>query len=126
MDKHDITTQEDIVLLVDTFYGKVRNHETINFIFSDVARVDWTHHLPKMYEFWGGMLLGNNTYKGDPMTTHVELSKKTTISHPQFGAWLSLFVGTIDELFIGPKASEAKMRAGSIAGLMMVKIQAAK
>ena len=126
MDKHDITTQEDIILLVDTFYGKVRNNNTINFIFEDIAHVDWPSHLPKMYSFWGGLLLGANTYQGDPMTTHVELSKKTPITHVQFGAWLSLFVATIDELFEGEKAREAKMRAGNIAGLMMVKIQQAK
>ena len=125
-EKHDITTQADIILLVNTFYQKVRNNSTLNFIFEDVAKVDWPNHLPKMYAFWGGMLLGDNTYKGDPMTRHVELSRETPIGQPQFAAWLSLFVGTIDELFVGEKAREAKMRAGNIAGLMMHKIQAAK
>jgi len=126
MGKHDITRHEDIILLVDTFYGKVRNNNTINFIFEDIAHVDWPNHLPRMYAFWSGLLLGNNTYQGDPMTTHVHLSKQTPITHVQFGAWLSLFVATIDELFEGEKAREAKMRAGNIAGLMMVKIQQAK
>jgi len=32
-----------------------------------------------------------------------------------FQQWLSLFLGTVDELYSGPKAEEAKGRAASIA-----------
>jgi len=123
--KHDIETQADIVLLVNTFYEKVHKNETLGFIFNDVAHVDWQKHLPKMYTFWGSMLLGERTYTGAPMSIHIQLSKQTSMDQPQFGAWLSLFTATVDELFDGEKAREAKLRAGNIAGLMMHKIKMA-
>lgn len=44
--KKDITSFEDIRLLVDSFYEKVRNDEVIGFLFDEVARVDWERHLP--------------------------------------------------------------------------------
>ena len=124
--KHDITTKEDIVLMVDTFYEKVRNNETLGFVFNDVAQVDWPNHLPKMYSFWGSMLLGERTYTGNPMVRHVELSKLTPMAETQFTAWIVLFMATVDELFAGEKANEAKERASSVAGFMMHKIQEGK
>ena len=54
----DITTEADVRVLVDTFYEKVREDALLDPIFSDVAKVDWEHHLPKMYAFWNGMILG--------------------------------------------------------------------
>jgi len=121
--KKDIETQADIVLLVDTFYKKVNEDQTIGFIFNDVAKVDWSGHLPKMYSFWGSMLLGERTYTGAPMTKHIELSRQTTMCQPQFTTWLNLFTATVDELFDGEKAREAKLRATNVAGLMLHKIQ---
>lgn len=56
--KNDITNKGDIKLLVDTFYDKVKNNSVIVHIFNDIAKVDWEHHLPKMYSFWESLLLG--------------------------------------------------------------------
>jgi hemoglobin len=123
--KKDIETQADIVLLVDTFYQKVSKNEILGFIFNDVAKVDWPGHLPKMYSFWGSMLLGERTYTGDPMATHMELSKQTAMCQPQFTAWINLFTATVDELFEGEKAREAKLRATNVAGFMLHKVQVA-
>ena len=50
----DILNREDVVKLVDTFYGKVMTNNVIGFIFSDVAGINWSKHLPKMYNFWNG------------------------------------------------------------------------
>jgi len=41
----------------------------------------------------------------------------------QFNEWLRLFRSTVDELFIGEKAEEAKVRAENIARLMLHKIE---
>ncbi len=122
-ERPDIENAADIRLLVDTFYDKVRSNAVIGYIFNDVANVDWEHHLPKMYAFWGSILLGEHSYSGHPMSTHIELSKKTSLAEKEFSEWLLLFTQTVDELFTGEKAHEAKLRAANIARLMLHKIK---
>lgn len=121
--KPDISSKEDIKLLVDTFYNKVQANATLGYIFNDVAKLNWDEHLPKMYSFWGSLLLQEHTYTGNPMKIHVELSKITTMSNAEFSEWLTLFSETVDELFEGSTAEEAKTRAANIARLMQHKIE---
>lgn len=119
----DIKDKEDIKALVNRFYESVNSNEIIGHIFTEVVNVDWNSHLPIMYSFWSGILLHDNSYSGNPMIKHIELSKKTVLSEKQFSEWLRLFHKAVDELFAGPKAEEAKVRATNIAGLMLYKIQ---
>jgi hemoglobin len=126
MSKPDITTREDIVLLIDTFYKKVKVNKTLGYIFNDVARVDWEHHLPVMYSFWSSLLLGDRTYTGNPMQKHIDLNKITPLTSTGFSEWLLLFKQTTDELFEGDKAEEAKSRAEIIAGSILHKIAMVK
>lgn len=124
--KPDITSQTDIKLLVDTFYNKVQANATLGYIFNDVAKINWDEHLPKMYSFWGSLLLQEHSYNGNPMKIHVELSKITPMSAAEFSEWISLFYQTVDELFEGTTAKEAKTRAANIARLMQLKIENAQ
>ncbi|MBV6484325.1 MAG: Group 3 truncated hemoglobin ctb [Flavobacteriales bacterium] len=124
--KLDISSQEDIKLLVDTFYNKVQANATLGYIFNDVAKLNWDEHLPKMYSFWGSLLLQEHSYQGNPMQIHVELSKITTMSSVEFSEWINLFYQTVDELFEGEIASEAKIRAANIARLMQHRIEIIK
>ena len=48
----ELASRADIVPLVDAFYERVREDKILSSIFTDVARVDWEVHLPKMYDFW--------------------------------------------------------------------------
>jgi hemoglobin len=121
--KPDITSQTDIKVLVDTFYNKVQQNKVLAPIFNDVAKINWDEHLPKMYSFWGSLLLQEHTYAGNPMQIHVELSKITTMSLVEFSEWINLFYQTVNELFEGEIASEAKTRAANIARLMQHKIE---
>lgn len=121
--KKDITSREDIVLLVNTFYEAVRKNDVLNYIFNDVAAIDWEAHLPKMYSFWSSLLLAEHSYTGNPMVKHIELSKMTNMTEVEFDQWLLLFNTTVDELFVGETATQAKLRAGNIARLMLHKIK---
>jgi hemoglobin len=123
--KSDITSRKDIELLVDTFYEKVRNNPELGYIFEDVAEINWGTHLPRMYSFWASILLGDHSYSGNPMQKHIALSKLTTITDKEFSMWLTLFRETVDELFSGKSAQEAKVRADNIARLMLHNIQTA-
>jgi hemoglobin len=117
--KHDIKTNEDVKLLVDTFYGRVNEDALLSPIFNDVAKLDFAKHMPIMYSFWQTLLFGDMTYQGNPFSHHIKLP----IDETHFQRWLELWRGTIDELFEGTKADEAKSRATSIAGIFQVKLK---
>ena len=111
----DITTSDDIKLLIDTFYTKVREDDVIGYIFNDIARVDWVKHLPRMYAFWEFLLIGGQSYQGNPIEPHRKLHAMVPLTASHFERWLALFQQTVDELFQGLTAEEAKNRARLIA-----------
>lgn len=110
-EKNDISNKNDIQVLVDSFYSKVRQDPLIGPIFNDEAKLDWSEHLPKLYNFWEDLLFGTQNYNGRPFPPHLKFDLQ--VEH--FERWLSLFIKTIDEHFVGKKADEAKARALRIA-----------
>jgi hemoglobin len=117
--KRRILSLPDIELLVNTFYGKVRNDDLLGPVFNERIRDSWPQHMEKMYKFWQTVLLKKHTYFGSPFTPHAMLQ----IDHSHFEKWLDLFVMTVDELFVGEKAEEAKFRAGKMAEMFEYKIK---
>ena len=113
--KHDIEHLEDIKKLIDSFYLKVRSDDILGYIFNDVAHVDWEHHLPRMYAFWEFLLLGGESYQGNPMEPHLKLNQKIELKKEFFDRWLFLFKETVNENFSGKTAEEAKNKAMLIA-----------
>ena len=113
-----LETRDDIRLLVDSFYSKVREDGYIGPVFTDIANVDWEEHLPKLYNFWADLLLGEDTYRGRPFPPHMKLN----LQPGHFEQWLRLFVATVDEHFVGLKADEAKHRAYRIARNFMINL----
>jgi len=114
--KPDISTPADIRALIDTFYEKVQADDVIGYIFNDIAQVDWPHHLPIMYKFWEFLLLGTqDAYRGNPIQKHYDLHAKHPLKIEHFDRWVKLFQGTVDELFEGAGADNAKFRAFAIA-----------
>ena len=118
-EKADILNIEDVKNLVDTFYGKVRSDLLLAPIFNERIRDNWPVHLEKMYRFWQTVLLNEHTYPGSPFPPHASLP----IDHRHFQAWLGLFRETVDELFSGEKAKEAKWRADKMAEMFESRIQ---
>ena len=117
-DRADLTSRADIERLVDAFYDRVQADDRLGPMFNDVAQVDWAEHLPKMYAFWGAILFGEAGFKGDPMTIHRGLARRAPMTRVEFDRWVELFHATVDELFEGPVAYEAKQRAARIAMVM--------
>ena len=116
--RQDIQSDNDVILMVDTFYERVQADEILGPIFNDVARVNWELHLPKMYAFWEAVLFGKPGFKGNPLAKHLELAQLTPLTNREFGRWVDLFHATIDDLFLGPMAEGAKLRAERIALVM--------
>jgi hemoglobin len=114
----DIITLEDIKTLVDTFYTKVQLHPVLSPVFNQRIQDKWPEHLQKMYSFWQTILLEEYTYFGRPFPPHAQLPVDAT----HFDAWLQLFTQTVDELFTGDKATEAKWRANKMAEMFQIKL----
>ncbi|MBS1651575.1 MAG: group III truncated hemoglobin [Bacteroidetes bacterium] len=116
--KNDILNIDDVKLLVNTFYDKVRKDDMLADIFNNIIQDRWPVHLEKMYTFWQTVLLDEHTYYGSPFPPHAKLPVDKT----HFERWLDLFFSTIDELFTGEKAEEAKWRANKMAEMFNYKI----
>ena len=121
-----LESRNDIEFLVNAFYDKVSKDEKIGFFFNDVAKVDWSHHLPKMYSFWESLLFGEASYKGNPMAMHFPVNEKVAIEKPHFAHWIKLWTETVEENFEGEKAEAAVYKASNIANLMAYKMEVAR
>ena len=124
--KKDISSKADIQIIIDRFYEQVRADATIGFIFNDIAKVDWPHHMPIMYDFWESTVFGTGTYTRNAMTPHFQLNEKVPLTGAHFEQWLFLFETTIDSLFEGANADLMKERGKGIAGLMQLKLNGDK
>jgi hemoglobin len=108
--------------MVNLFYDKVKADEKIGHFFNEVVKVDWTKHLPVMYDFWESVILGHATYSGNPMQTHLHLHEKFPMNKSHFEHWLNLFHRNLEENFEGNYTEIARQRALSIATVMQMKI----
>ncbi len=117
--KNDIQNSNDIEIFVNSFYQKVMANNLLSPVFtSKIPSHAWPAHLKRMYSFWNAILFAERGFEGNPMQKHMTLP----IEKKHFAQWLALFGQTIDELYVGPKAEEAKQRATSIAQLINFKI----
>ena len=107
-EKKDISTKEDVELLVKTFYAQATKDPEIGHFF---AHVDFDAHLPRMYAFWNFILLDEVGFTGNVFDKHAQLG----IRSEHFPIWLKHFRNTVDSLFAGEKAELAKQRAELIA-----------
>ena len=120
--KRDISSREDLLLLIKKFYEKLLNDETISYLFTDIAKIDLKHHLPILVDFWDSVLFQSDTYRKNAMQPHMNLHQKSPLQKHHFTTWLRYFKETVDELFEGEKAFMAKERATSIATIMQIKM----
>lgn len=66
MNKDMLCTEQEIALLVNTFYARVTQDSLIGPIF-DRHIQDWPAHLNKMVDFWSSTLRGTARFRGMPM-----------------------------------------------------------
>ncbi|MFN4314949.1 MAG: group III truncated hemoglobin [Chitinophagaceae bacterium] len=114
----DIESRADIESLMRAFYAQVKEDELISFIFNDVAKTDWEHHIPLIVDFWESILLDQPVYRRNAMDVHYQLHQKVAFRKEYFERWMLLFETTVSRMFTGPRASLAIKRAQGIAALM--------
>lgn len=114
----DIEVLDDVKLMVDQFYGKIRQDDMLKDIFDEIIQDRWPEHLEKMYRFWQTVLLDERTYSGQPFVPHMYLP----VDETHFARWVGLFNETVDSLFSGTKAERAKWQGSRMASMFEMKI----
>lgn len=102
--KRDIVDEGDIRLLVNTFYYRASRDGLLGFLVR--KRKPGAIQLAPLYQYWESVLL----HEAD---AEIPFSDQTDVPlrNQHIDRWLSLFHATVDELFVGPAADAAKIRA---------------
>lgn len=111
----DLDSPEEITEMVRRFYADVAMDDLLGPMFNDVARVDWSEHLPKLTAFWCRALLDLPGYGGNPFRAHAQVHDRRAFTSAHFERWLSLFHETLDLGWIGPNAERAHQLADNVA-----------
>jgi len=119
----DISDRSDIEKLVKKFYDKAMNDLIIGHIFQNHMSETLEKHLPIICDFWESILLENGKYKGNPILKHIDLSKRTDLGNFHFKQWIKLWEETINLMFEGALANQAKEKARLMKELMVIKIK---
>jgi hemoglobin len=109
----DLDAPEQIAEMVRRFYADVAQDDLLGPIFEDVARVDWSEHLPKLTAFWCRALLGQPGYQGNPFRAHALVHGKRPFTRAHFERWLTLFDETLEFGWTGPDAPCSDSRTAS-------------
>lgn len=123
MNKKDIKSRDDVFLLVSSFYDKVKKDTVLAPFFNDVIK-DWDAHLERLTTFWESSLFLKTKYSGNPLEAHIKVDQENnhSISELHFGLWMNLWFETVDELFEGDYAENAKRRARKMSTFLYLKI----
>ena len=105
---HDITSKEDIEILIKKFYDRLLS---INEMRPPFEGLDFEKHIPHIVHFWSFVLLDEEGYKTNVFDKHLNLPIKPHM----FDIWLNVWLETVDSLFSGEKADLAKQRATVLA-----------
>jgi len=122
----DISSRDDLNRLIHAFYQKAMQDEQIGFIFTEVAQLDLKSHLPRIVDFWESVLFGVAKYQGNPVLKHVHLHQLSELKKVHFDRWLTLWTTTVQNHFLGSKATEAINKAKMMGDLMIYKIAASE
>ena len=105
-------TEEQLRVLVDLFYARVRADAALGPVFNDAVG-DWPEHLDRLTAFWSSVMLTSGRYKGNPMLAH--LKHKSRITPALFDRWLALWAATTEEVMPPAAAAALQAKAARIA-----------
>ena len=111
----DLDHPDQIAEMVRRFYADVAQDDLLGPMFNDVARVDWSEHLPKLTAFWCRALLQLPGYSGNPFRAHSLVHAQQSFTPAHFERWLSLFQDTVELGWVGPNATRALELASTVA-----------
>ena len=100
--------------LVVAFYREVVFDDLLHPVFTEVAEVDWSVHIPRLIDYWCRVLLDEPGYDGNLLGAHRDVHALGPMRSEHFDRWYELWVQTIDARWAGPVADRAKRHAARI------------
>lgn len=113
--KPDLDHRSAIHDLVVHFYREIVFDDLLDPVFSEVAEVDWTVHIPNLIDYWCRVLLGQPGYAGAVIAAHRDVHDIEAFRLEHFDRWYSLWVSSVDAGWAGPVAERAKRHAARVA-----------
>src|SRR4051794_20183938 len=111
---NDLDTRSQIHDLVVRFYREIVFDDLLGPVFTDVAEVDWSVHIPKLIDYWCRVLLGQPGYDGFLVAAHRPVHELEPFTIALFDPWYLLFVEAGDRGWQGPMAAKAEAHAATI------------
>lgn len=103
-------TEQLISKMVHRFYERAMADDSLRPIFEATIH-DWDVHHRIVVDFWSGVLLNTNRYRGTPYAVHASLP----IRPEHFDRWLALFREAVLEVLPDAAAEHAIARAEHMA-----------
>lgn len=103
-------SRADLARLVDCFYERIQVHPELGPIFN-AAVDDWPEHKALLTSFWASVVLGEGSFRGNPMAVHRALPD---IRAHHFDQWLLLWQQTTGEVLEADAATYMQTLANRI------------
>lgn len=120
--KEDIASRKDIEKIIIRFYELSFQDERLGNIFKEISPLHLETHVPLVTDFWEGILLDGDKYRGNVTEKHFTVNRLTPLNKSDFDSWYNYWEKAVNDLFAGEKAEMAKFRARSIADIMSYKM----
>lgn len=114
----DLDSRARIHDLVVGFYREVVFDDLLAPVFTEVAEVDWSLHIPKLIDYWCRVLLGEPGYDGFILGAHRQVHEMAAFRAEHVDRWYGLWVEAVDGGWRGPIAERAKAHAARIAAVL--------
>lgn len=122
--KPDISSREDIKLIIEKFYDLLLEDKKMLPFFKEIVQQNHLKkHISDIADFWSDVLFDTNSYKNNVMQKHVAKHTFMAFKKEHFIIWTSYFFKSINTKFNGEKAELMKNRATSIATVMQLKLE---
>jgi len=109
----DLVPANDIGVIVRRFYRAVIPDPLLGPVFETFG-VDWAQHIPKLERYWRHALLDEPGPTVNTIAAHAPVQRAIPFDRRHVDRWLELWEETVDELFVGPLAERAKVRAHQV------------
>ncbi len=114
----DLTDRADVEALLRRFYGQVLVDDVLADAFEEILAKGLESHLPVMCDFWETVLFRAGLYRGSALQVHRMVHDRHSLAGEHFLRWLGVWTATVDQMYRGPRAHQAKVQATRIARAM--------
>lgn len=116
--KKDITTIDDIILMVDTFKEILVKEKELYAVYKKLAKLDVKLTKPVLYSFWNKIIFSKGKFSKKPFQYRMPLKIEPAI----YEKFIILHNNNVDTHFEGKNAELVKSRIIAIADLYQTKL----